>query len=72
MKRPSTQPVIDVPLPSAADSVDTATLELLAAWKEEDATSDPEEVRAADEEISQFMKIMNQSRAEKGERLLFP
>jgi hypothetical protein len=53
-------------------SVDTATLELLAAWKAEDATSDPEKIRAADEEVDAFMKAMNENRAATNERLLFP
>jgi hypothetical protein len=35
-------------------SVDTAMIELLAVWKAEDATSDPEKLRQADEEIAEF------------------
>ena len=35
-------------------SVDNATLELLAAWKAEDATTDPEKLRQADEEVAEF------------------
>jgi hypothetical protein len=54
------------------DSVDTATLELLAAWKAEDATSDPEKLCEADEEIAELKKAMNESRATVGARLLFP
>jgi hypothetical protein len=53
-------------------SVDTATLELLASWKAEDATTDPELIRAAEDEVSEFMKAMNENRAATGERLLFP
>jgi len=53
-------------------SIDTATLELLAAWKAEDATSDPEKLREADEEIAEFKKAMNESRAAVGARPLFP
>jgi hypothetical protein len=53
-------------------SVDTATLDLLAAWKAEDATTDPEKIRAADKEVDDFMKAMNENRAATGERLLFP
>ena len=53
-------------------AVDTATLELLAAWKAEDATTDPEKIREADEEVTEFMKAMNRNRAATGERLLFP
>jgi hypothetical protein len=53
-------------------SVDTATLELLALWKAQDATTDPEQIRAAEEEVNEFMKAMNENRAATGERLLFP
>ena len=53
-------------------SVDTATLELLAAWKAEDATKDPEKLREADEEIAEFKRAMNENRAATGARLLFP
>lgn len=53
-------------------SVDTAMLELLAAWKAEDATTDPEKLREADEQIAEFKKAMNENRAATGARLLFP
>jgi hypothetical protein len=52
-------------------SVDTATLELLASWKAQDATTAPEQIRAAEEEVSEFMKAMNENRAATRERLLF-
>jgi hypothetical protein len=52
--------------------VDSATLELLAAWRAEDATSDPEKLRGADEEIAEFKQAMNRNRAEVGARPLFP
>lgn len=58
------------PPPIAA--IDTATLELLASWKAEDATTDPEKIREADEEIPQFKKAMNANHAATGDRLLFP
>jgi hypothetical protein len=53
-------------------SVDTATLELLAAWKAEDATSDLEKIHEADREVAEFKKAMNENRAAVGARLLFP
>ena len=53
-------------------SIDTATLELLAAWKAEDATTDPEKLLEADKEIAEFKKAMNENRAATGARLLFP
>ena len=57
---------------SAPPPPNTATLELLAAWKAEDATTDPEKLREADEEVTEFMKAMNRNREATGERLLFP
>jgi hypothetical protein len=74
MKQPSTtQPASEPsPPPVPGGSVDTATLELLASWKAQDATTDPEKIREADEEVSEFMNAMNRNRAATGERLLFP
>ncbi len=58
--------------PSTNGTLDTATLELLAAWKAEDVTTDPEKIREADEEIAEFKKALNANRAATGARLLFP
>jgi len=55
----------------AGGGVDTATLELLAAWKAQDATTDPEKIREADEEVAEFKRVMNESRAAVGASLLF-
>jgi hypothetical protein len=52
--------------------IDTATLELLAAWKAEDATTDVDELGEADRDIAEFKKAMNETRAAAGARLLFP
>ena len=72
MKQPSTtQPMNEAP-PPPMGSIDTATLELLAAWKAEDATTDPEKLLEADKEIAEFKKAMNENRAATGARLLFP
>lgn len=60
------------PTPPSSGAIDTATLELLAAWRTEDATTDPEKLRQADEEIAEFKKAMNENRAATGARLLFP
>jgi hypothetical protein len=63
-----------IPLPpevSGNGSIDTATLELLATWKAEDATTDLDELRQADVEVAEFKKAMNDSRAASGARLLF-
>ena len=71
MKQPATiQPASAPPPPRGV--IDTATLELLASWKAEDATTDPKKLREADEEIAQFKKAMNENRAATGARLLFP
>jgi hypothetical protein len=73
MKQPLTsQPLNESPLPLSRGSVDTATIELLAAWKAQDATTDAEKLREADEEVAEFKKAMNVNRAATGARLLFP
>ena len=71
MKQPSTVEPASTP-PPPMGSADIATLELLATWKDEDATDDPEKLREADEEIAKFKKAMNENRAAAGARLLFP
>ena len=67
---PTTQSVSGSP--PAVDMVDTVTLELLASWKAEDATTDPEKLRAADEDVAEFKQAMNENRRAAGERVLFP
>ena len=56
----------------AKGSVDTATLELLEAWRLQDATDDPEQLRAAQQELTEFKKAMNENRTLLGEPLLYP
>lgn len=58
--------------PSTPQSVDTATLELLSIWQQEDATTDPAQLRAAEEEIAVFMKAVNEARTASGEPLVYP
>ena len=53
-------------------AVDTATLELLAAWRRQDATSDPEQIRTAEQEVAEFKERMNENRAGAGEPKLHP
>ena len=48
---------------SIAACVDSATLELLAGWRMQDATDDPEAIHAAEKELTEFKKAMNEARA---------
>ena len=52
--------------------IDTVTLELLAQWRREDATEDPEKIREAEQELAEFKLTMNENRALSGELPLFP
>ncbi len=56
------------PVPGASQ----ATLGLLRAWREEDETTDPEEIRKAEEELAEFKRAMNAPRAAAGARPLYP
>jgi len=64
--------VSDSTTPSAHGLIDTATLDLFAKWRAEDATDDPEELRAAEQELAEFKRAMNENRAATGARLVFP
>ena len=57
---------------SAPGSVDTATLDLLSVWQREDATSDPAQLKAAEEDVAVFMKAVNEARTASGEPLIYP
>lgn len=73
MKQPSaTEPMASPPPQAPGGAIDTATLELLAAWKAQDATTNPEQLRAAEQEVAEFKKAMNDNRTATGERVLFP
>lgn len=69
---PETGPMPPMAQPSNEGSVDTATLDLLASWRLEDATANPEEIRAAELELTEFKRAMNDSRAQAGEPVLYP
>lgn len=58
--------------PFATGEIDTETLELLEAWAREDATNDPEKLRAAQKELDEFKRAMNENRGASGERILYP
>ena len=72
MREPYTIQPASAPLLPAGGSSDTGTLELLNRWKTEDATTEPEELRQADEEVAEFKKAMNENRAATGALLVFP
>lgn len=52
--------------------VDSATIGLLASWRSQDATDDPAQIRAADAEVAEFKRAMNENRTAAGEPVLFP
>lgn len=54
-----------------AEPTALATRELLRAWRDEDATDDPAELRRAEEELAAFKQAMNVSRAKAGARPLY-
>ena len=76
----TTNPAVVPPVPAplqpgatgASGEVDTETLALLEAWSREDATDDPEKLRAARKELDEFKRAMNENRAATGERILYP
>jgi hypothetical protein len=61
-----------LPPPQGRQAVDTATLDLLAAWRLEDATGNLDEIHAAERELSEFKKAMNETRALAGELPIYP
>jgi hypothetical protein len=50
--------------------IDNATLQLLASWRVEDATKNPEHVQAAEDELGEFKRAMNENRTASGEPVL--
>jgi hypothetical protein len=52
--------------------IDTSTLDLLERWRREDATLDPEVIRASEIELEEFMEAMNRNRRNTGERPVYP
>ena len=45
-----------------ANPIDSATLEPIASWRDQDAREDPEELRAAEQELAEFKKSVKHSR----------
>ena len=71
---PQIGPASLLPGSSAASvprSVDTATLDLLSVWQREDATSDPAQLKVAEDELAVFMKAVNEARTASGEPLVY-
>jgi len=67
-----TVPLPQMPPALGPGSIDTATLELLAAWRLQDATDDPEETRAAERELAEFKKAINETRRNAGAPPVYP
>jgi len=65
-------PAPPIMLPPANGSIDNATLELLASWRVEDATKNAEDVQAAERELAEFKRAMNENRIASGEPVLYP
>jgi hypothetical protein len=77
MKHQTTSPDEATPappnmLPPANGSIDNATLELLASWQVEDATKNAEDLQAAEKELAEFKRAMNENRIASGEPVLYP
>ena len=49
-----------------------ASIALLQAWLEEDATDDPAEIRKAQEELNEFKRAINAERERVGARRVYP
>jgi len=56
----------------AIDAENAAAIALLRAWREEDATDDPEEIRKAEQELEEFKRNINANREVTGERRVYP
>jgi hypothetical protein len=54
------------------DAKNAAAIAYLDRKLQEEATDDPEEIRRAEEELSEFKRNMNANRAATGERLVYP
>ena len=75
MKRqvtPETTPIPPVAKLANVNSIDTVTLDLLASWRAQDATDDPEALRVAEQELAEFKRAMNENRTSTGEAPLYP
>ena len=69
---PEVTPATPSAEPATNGSIDTATLELLASWRLEDSKATPDQIRAAEEELREFKRAMNEARSSTGQPLLYP
>ena len=64
------------PLPASGGSgkpdIDYALLELLERWEKEDATDDPEKILAAEKDLEEFKRAMNENRTSIGGMPIYP
>jgi predicted transcriptional regulator len=73
-QRPRTREEIEAKLVAAGVRLGNPeqAIALLDSWIAEVENASPEEIRAADEELAEFKKAMNDNRARTGERLIYP
>lgn len=60
------------PSQRGTSSIDSATIELLAAWRAQDATDDPGALRIAEAELAEFKNSMNENRVRVGAYPVYP
>src|SRR3569833_2220572 len=60
------------PAQASADARRRAAMEQLQSWLDEEATSDPEEIRQAKQELEEFKRAMNANRADSADTAVFP
>lgn len=66
-----------LPSPSAApapaiDEENAAAIAQLQAWKKEEASNNPDEIRQAEADLNELILNLNRNRIESGERPLLP
>jgi len=54
------------------DAENAAAIALFKAWREQDATDDPEEIRKAVQELEEFKSSVNVNSVASGERRVYP
>jgi hypothetical protein len=64
--RPATAPQPD------RDAIDAATLDLLESWRRSDATDNRDEVGAAERDLAEFKRAMNQNRIAANDPAVYP